>query len=252
MSKTLTKCRPILFSPALAGKVHDGSKTQTRRVVKRGHVFKFCPGGDLSADERSRINADPFMWDRPNDPTMDELLSICPYGKPGGRVYVREAWSLSTGLQDDHNGVVTYRDGGTKVIHWRDGHRIHDRYGYIEKGTSAAARIRPGIHMPRWACRTVLELTDVRVERLKDITESDAEKEGFARKCGCAVPPPVLKGVPRGGRDIQCPTCCQWLYSAEYQFQKLWDELNGPRGHSWGSNPWVWVLTFKKVEAHNE
>lgn len=229
MSTATTKERPILFSPMLAGKVHDGSKTMTRRVVKRGHVFKFCAGGDLSVEQRARINAEPFSWDRPTDPTMDQLLSICPYGVSGDRLWVRESVYI------DH---MNYSEGGPlpKV---RPPEIDDDMIYYRANGTcceqvpecqhdNGPARFRPSLHMPRWACRTVVEILSVKVERVQDITEEDAIADGFClTRCGANCDYEV---------DL----------TARENFLHTFYDLNkrAPRD----TNPWVWVLAFKKVE----
>jgi hypothetical protein len=84
--------------------------------------------------------------------------------------------------------------------------------------------------MPRWASRITLEITDIRVERLQDITEEDAEAEGSKLDGGTA------------------PEIC---YTYRYGFSKLWDSLNAKRGFSWESNPWVWVIGFKEANHAN-
>lgn len=161
-----SKERPILFSAPMVRAILEGRKTQTRRVVKRGQVFRFCPGGDLSREERSRINASLFRWERENPahPTMDELLAICPYGVPGGRLWVRETW------RRPHNNRDTPITRG-QSIQYRASSDWHDGFG---------DHWRPSIHMPRWASRLTLEVVSVRVERLLGMTEADAQDEGVA------------------------------------------------------------------------
>ena len=195
---TTIKERPILFSAPMVRAILDGRKTQTRRVVKRGQVFRFCPGGDLSREERSRMNASAFEWEskNPAHPTMDELLAICPYGAPGDRLWVRETWQ-DIGCEDR-----------TEYIYLAS---VEDGYH--------PPTWRPSIHMPRAACRIVLEVVSVRVERLNEITEADAIAEGSQ----CA-------GVPAATTNAGA-------------FAKLWEAING-KG-SWAINPWVWVVEFK-------
>lgn len=145
----------------------------------------------------------------------------CPYGEPGDRLWVRETWY--------YDGVDTRRvapdDRDLRLLEYR---ADHDCRGWEagcpcndENGRSCW---RPSIHMPRWASRLTLEVTAVRVERLQDIREPDACAEGLGS--------PIT-------RDCKVP-----------KFARLWDEINGKRAR-WDSNPWVWVVSFKKLEAAN-
>lgn len=119
---------------------------------------------------------------------------------------------------------VTYAaDGHSRLA---DVHMEHWRASY-EKPTK-----RPSIHMPRWASRLLLEITEVRVERLQSIAEEDAKAEGLEPKPGTYTADFVLHGYVDA-------------------FAELWGKLNGPRGFGWDANPWVWAISFKPVEASN-
>jgi len=149
------KERPILFSAPMVRAILEGRKSQTRRVVKHGQVFRFVPGGELSREERLAMYASPFKWDHSNPvhPTVDELLSCCPYGVPGDRLWVRETWSPGP--------------GGIGFVYFAD----------CPEGQHPPAW-KPSIHMPRAACRITLEVVGVRTERLQEISEADAKAEG--------------------------------------------------------------------------
>jgi hypothetical protein len=135
----------------------------------------------------------------------------CPYGQPGDRLWVREAWS-----RDEEDGALFYRaDVGT-------GNEADDWQRNIYEGASGY-RWKPSIFMPRWASRILLEVTAVRVERLQDISEADAIAEGA---------PWAACGAPQEG-------------SHKAGFAQLWESINGP--NSWDANPWVWVIEFKRV-----
>lgn len=206
------KERPIIFSAPMVRAILDGRKTQTRRVVK--------PQPEV-------------MYDYPNCPDMLEFLhpvtsgtysrksfaQTCPYGQPGDRLWVRETW-----LPFDPDHAITfyaYRASTTD-----DGEEI--RQEYIRCGRDY--RWRPSIHMPRWASRITLEITDVRVERLNEISVEDAIAEGV--KCPC---------------DFHYCTLCH--VTPSQLFTKLWSSIHaadGPNG--WGANPWVWVIEFKRIQ----
>ena len=196
------KERPILFSAPMVRAILDGRKTQTRRVVKPQ------PSQEL-LDDYAQIRRERGV--QKDDAEMLSECLPCPYGFPGDRLWVRETWA-----RDDEDGALMYRaDVGCD-----DDANAWER-GRIE-GVSRY-RWRPSIHMPRWASRITLEITDVRVERLQDIGEEDAEAEG----------------IPRS--DVSPPDMGRFAY------QQLWESINGP--DSWAANPWVWVIGFKREAA---
>lgn len=139
----------------------------------------------------------------------------CPYWRePGDRLWVREAWAWSGDLaiaecERVARGEVWYRADPER--------------------SNPAIRWRPSIHMPRWASRITLEVTGVRVERLQAISEDDAQAEG------CEPRQPLMAG------GIVIPG--QWRLG----YRALWESINGPG--SWDTNPWVWVLEFRRVGA---
>lgn len=245
-----SKERPILFSAPMVRAILEGRKTQTRRVVKRGQVFRFCPGGDLSREERSRMNASLFQWERDNPahPTMDELLSICPYGAPGDRLWVREAWGMT--FVDNVPAGRDFRKGGTWgspaypkrepcVVFLADGPIPPCNRG------GETARPAPSIHMPRWACRTVLEIVSRRLERIGDISEDDAKAEGMRpfTKDG-----KLMKWWPCD--PIDGPHNCTWQEmprSAREALLSLFYVINERAEPD--ANPWVWVVEFKRVQG---
>jgi hypothetical protein len=191
--------RPILFSGPMVRAILEGRKHQTRRIVR---VRK--PTDHL-------VLASPYA------------TSLCPYGQPGDRLWVRETWGPCAG------GVV-YRAS-------EDGAACPD-----------GGKWKPSIFMPRWASRITLEVTDVRVERLQDISEEDIAAEGIPLKRsqltgGLGVPGDWLadeRGLDDSFRGD--------LINAKSAWQLLWDSINADRA-SWASNPWVWVVEFKRTEA---
>jgi hypothetical protein len=248
------KERPILFSGAMVQAILRGDKTQTRRVCKSQpypNGFKFdgreilChtdylpPSTMLMGVKRGGLEyttSDAEGWE-----------SECPYGQEGGRLWVRETWKPGS-WRDDGRVAIDYA-ASPELTHtpwlrptnfetlrvWWENELMHagsipDAHGvhHWEPGKSPM-HWRPSIHMPRWACRIVLEITDVRVERLNDISHEDAIAEG----CG---------GQGWKVSDDRAPV----IYPCN-QFAELWDSINAKRA-PWASNPYVWALTFRRAE----
>lgn len=226
------KERPILMTPENAQKCHEGTKTQTRRIVKPQPPYgcEYCINGAMShALCRSIENHN--IWVPPTGKSVDHRLA-CPYGQVGDRLWVREAWQEKawTLTQLNSAGLLnapmkpkeTYLNEPIYAIH---------RGGYNYK-IGDPGRWFPSIHMPRWACRTVLEITDVRVERLQEINLEDCQSEGV--RCESYTGPPYCTWC--SGHEAPCHRDA---------YKTLWESINGVG--SWALNPWVWVLCFKKV-----
>jgi len=208
------KDRPILFSGEMVRAILDGRKTQTRRVVK-----------DVPCDDRAEFGYTAFTPPGHiscrgyGDAGYGEWFIKCPYGQPGDRLWVREShlyvgpgsgsdleeYLEERGRPENHKASnVWYRADGRTGLKWV-----------------------PSIHMPRWASRITLEITDVRVERLQDISYDDCSAEGVV----CSIHGSVAH------------TACAGLVRA---YEALWDSINAKRA-PWSSNPWVWVVAFKRV-----
>jgi hypothetical protein len=212
------KERPILFSGAMVRAILDGKKTQTRRVLKpqappipMKAPFPTIPGAVYTAG-----------WFEV-EPAPQYVIDKCPYGKPGDRLWVRETHAFVTCEQDRPGAFY----GPDRDIRSDYGDWFYTNFA-ADPGdiTWDPPRFRPSIHMPRWACRIRLEVVSVRVERLNEINEDGAQAEG-------------LNGWIQAEHSL----------TAKRRFMKLWDGINAKRGHGWESNPWVWVIEFKRVEA---
>ena len=191
------KERPILMSAPMVRAILDGTKTQTRRVVKPQTI-----------NRSARVRG---AW---QDSATNKHI-VCPYGYPGDRLWVRETWQHENFPFGPYDASCTvfYRADFMDDPHGPDG----------EKSPEGKYRTwSPSIHMPRAASRILLEITAVRVERLKDITVSDAMAEGYD-----------------GSIDDPLDPSIQW-------YSSLWEQINGPC--SWDANPWVWVIEFRRVQ----
>ncbi len=135
----------------------------------------------------------------------------CPFGVPGDRLWVRETFCDDWHME---RGVIEYR---------ADGELDSDMF-------DAGCTWRPSIHMPRWASRITLEVTGVRVEELQEISYEDAKAEG-------------VEFWRNNGSLTELPPCSQH----RYEFEDLWTSING--ADSWNANPWVWVVSFRRLEA---
>ena len=195
------KERPILFSAPMVLALLAGTKTQTRRGVK--------PQTAIMTDEMARA----FGVQPP--PVENSAVVSCPYGAVGDRLWVKETWKADQ-IWDGHRPLDIHE--GEAVLYTADEHATRIvPFGW--------GRGRPSIFMRRWMSRLTLELTSVRVERLNDISEEDAQAEGVI---GLYVQKDEAPSRVRAYRD-------------------LWESLNG--AGSWAANPWVWVLSFRRVEA---
>jgi hypothetical protein len=230
----------------------DGRKTQTRRIIK----FK-----RLSRIRRGRLfySTTHDSWAIDGGDASLELVE-CPFGRVGNRLWVREAWC---GKVHPLTSQLLWRpDGNTYEVHYRaDGEDVFlddgDGFTCRRKDGTPASPWRPSIYMPRWASRITLEITDVRVERLNDISEADALAEGCPQcetcidRCGQwgrgAIDDPLSNAM--GGQPWRaCGGICDGLTAKEW-FSRLWDSINGERpGCSWGDNPWIWALSFRRAE----
>ena len=178
-----------------------GTKTQTRRVVKESHIDAAPP-------------VHFFQYLREN----------CPYGQPGDRLWVREAFH---GYHWDQPRAVYRADGECQ--------RVRTKIESYEVG-----RWTPSIHMPRWASRILLEITAIRVERLHEISEADAQAEGVER---VVVGSGWRRYCDPDSEEVGVPPCGD----ARRSFRSLWKYING--AESWSANPWVWVVEFKRAEV---
>ena len=242
--------RPILFSGPMVSALLDGRKTQTRRVVKhRGetppiwathaHELKcrnvlghWRPWGIFGwSEEKNDENATLPLRRWPTDPEHPSSWNAirCPYGVRGDRLWVKETWRPSESMQPWDLDITYAVDGVVRTI--KDG-EFGEKDWTMPKA-AARGNVSP-LFMPRWASRLTLAITDIRVERLQDISEAAALAEGISIQ----APPDKDGGRHFGVNGLQIDE-----KTPARAFRALWSGINGP--DSWGANPWVWVVTFE-------
>ena len=225
------KEHPIIFSGAMVREILNYRKTQTRRVIKPQPTAiiendLYIDNPIVVVDEKTGKIIKSF-----SDKNMNRYIKpvTCPYGRPGDRLWVREAFAPNY-----------FYDGKT---------------GYKADWTSLAAeyvdepRWYPSIHMPRYLSRITLEITNIRAELLLKISRDDAFREGVE-----AIDPYKLPGMenigvplPAAFRDYQdANECC--FGDPIASFFTLWDRINAGKGYPAQNNPWVWVIEFKRIE----
>lgn len=196
------KERGMIFNDEMVRAILDGRKTQTRRPV----------------NEKFR-GLDDENWEQ----STTLIVKRCPFGTVGDRIWVRETYQ---GPLFDYEHMDSYLEDSSKFekpefcVYRADGKPAPEFY---DADDNLHCFWRPSIHMPRWASRITLEITDVRVERLNNISECDAKAEGAPTEC-CVIGDKHFLG-----------------------FRSLWKSIYGEEG--WQANPWVWVIEFKRVDG---
>jgi len=226
------KTRPILFSGDMVRALLDGRKTQTRRIAKnisRDRLFR--SGWKAESNDKKKAVS--------TDAPAGLLAEGCPFGEVGDLLWVRE--TFISGFEFDANDMPTekertwYRANGDLDC-WYDGGSDFPKENIPWK---------PSIHMPRWASRLTLRITNVRVERLQDMegqhpNESDAIAEGVnaIHHGDGAYYYSAFRGEPHPKN---------WCDPTD-AFRELWEQINGPE--SWTANPWVWVIEFEVIRVN--
>jgi hypothetical protein len=211
------KERPILFSAPMVRAILESRKTVTRRAVKAWQQPQIEDDGSwfAVAQRHPRWGFGVSGDDAAECAAELARSGCCPYGGPGERMWVRETWAQPANLDP---GPTVYRATYPDCIKGQ---------GWENLPPSSAIRWKPSIHMFRRDSRILLEITDVRVERLQDINEDQAMSEGVDTQAVASF----------RGTGVDRP--------AGFAFRDLWISINGP--DAWAANPWVWVVEFKRV-----
>lgn len=213
------KERPMLMTPENAQKSHDGTKTKTRRILKPQPAADVEWYGFMKASEKDTgwypCKGDPKdidAWEQAEGPKL-----VCPYGWVGDRLWIREAWQVDAPHDGTWPDTVFYGCKGAPLDLIPEVYRSSKHCLFRGSWTGTDLIWRPSIHMPRWACRTVVGIVSIEIERLQEITEEDARAEGIQ----------------------------EYGIGAIHDFMQLWTSINGE--YSWALNPFVWVIEYKKV-----
>jgi len=196
--------RPIIFSAPMVWAILEGRKTQARRPILRlsgkGQITEFGPSDTPGYEWHFRDSQK--RW---HDVTLPRLMELCRFGVPGDRLWVRETWRNSIA-----GGFVVYRADPGRSESTKALDAIDRKFGSI------GFRWRSPIHMPRWASRITLEIEQVRVQRVQDVSEADAAAEG-----------------------------CRATHSVRHAFATFWDSIHGPG--AWERNDFCWAIAFRRV-----
>lgn len=245
--------RPILFNGPMVRALLDGRKTQTRRILSSARVFAtperraFTLRGDAllralrNADRWRHLEGDGWFWESDAfewqaPATRTGWMAHLSCYAIGDRLWVRETWRAWS----EYDGMPPRAIPAAAAI----------QYPADNPLSPWDSKARPSIHMPRWANRLTLVVTDVRVQRVQDISEADAIEEGLASlskdgklwKHGI----PDADGLP--GTDDHGWPWTEWQRDPVLAFSRIWDAIHGPG--AWDENPWVAAITFETVRAN--
>lgn len=193
---------PILFNEEMVNAILNNQKTMTRRIFSSKVLNSIDVGSMLG---------ECYPLGHPKSVNDDYIKSYCPFGQVGDRIWVRETFA---------DGLAT-KSGYA----WRAG---FDAEKELEDGWWESIKWKPSIHMPRSACRLILEITDIRYERLQSISEADAIAEG----CDHSKSPSAIE--------------TGWYEKPVKAFKRLWTRVYGQE--SLDADPWVWVIGFKIIK----
>jgi hypothetical protein len=225
----------MIFTGESIRAILNGKKTQTRRVIKPQPLESWMTNG-------TSASGNPVDWSRYYKtvrgqtrknlwimhPTENKEIT-CPHGGPGDRLWIREAFA--------HLADLKTKDPGTAALMSRAFFRADHPTG-LSHDDATDLKWRSPLFLPRELCRITLQITNIRVERIRDINEADAIAEGVRQlRDGSGT---------YAGREGPGNLVTPWP-TAKEAFADLWDSINAKRGFSRDSNPWVWVISFRKI-----
>lgn len=231
---------PMLFSTPMVQALLAGRKTVTRRLVQpmRGRQSEWLTPELINSVPHGEIIKGGWQMHHPKagqnhagvDVAYDSPLGWieCPYGQPGDLIWVRETYKIEGSMSHGESVLgVKYKADGRWIQN--DSKEVFEIFHKSKEGW------RPNIFLPKVAARIWLQVTDIRVERLQDITEQDAQAEGMEK-----IDESIFCWRHYGGKYAGCS-------DARTSFQSIWQSINGDE--SWNSNPWVWVNSFNVLST---
>lgn len=215
------KERPILLNAEMVRAVLDGRKTQTRRMLTPRQLKMIDAAASIG-------ECYPLESVHQHENSQSYYREWCPFGAVGDRLWVRETFAaLACGSYEPEKPSWS---GSCQEARYRATDRLADLSADIR-----GYGWRPSIHMPRWASRITLEITGVRVERLKDISAEDVTAEGIKTLGESMWGPQWWLDAPQAA-----------INDAQLQFSIIWSKIYGEE--NWRANPWVWVIEFKRLD----
>ncbi|POX30818.1 hypothetical protein C3463_07475 [Serratia marcescens] len=244
------KERPVIFNGEMVRAILEGRKAQTRRAISDRHLHLIDVASQVGECYPLESGIDHVN-------SQSYYREHCPFDQVGDQLWVRETWGVVSHDFDENERIIDWvPDRPATAIHempfgngYYSGHAIYAADGEFtwgdDDGHSNKSCWKPSIHMPRSACRILLEITAVRVERLNDISESDAKAEGVRA---------IENNFGNGPAycDYLLPNlddAAEWYNRASDSFKSLWKSIYG--AENWSANPWVWVIEFKHVEVRD-
>jgi len=259
---------PILFTNMMVQAILAGRKTMTRRLSRLDIINKNPNGFEFIGELVPNHKQGPAPVFRFEESETRNLIDIpCPYGQPGDVLYVRENWKLVNWCFDDGEATLEFEDGSKETFVTPDDDNdkgylwiVRQYEKLLTKGIAAPEEhdespikftgvrhpFSPSIHLPKWCSRIWLEVTNVRVERLQEITEADAIAEGVERwtETRLKSQPTHYKCYSDFDNPADPATYCSL---AKDSFESLWDLINGRESRE--ANPWVWAVSFKVLST---
>ena len=216
------KERPVLFSAPMVRAILEVRKTMTRRVMK----LQPDDDGIVTVGQIGTSCGVAYVGNKTDGGLVTRVP--CPYGQPGDRLWVKETHIL-----------IDNRDGGRKILYKADAGEKVIHPGHGDDDWRGDSKWRPSIFMRREYSRITLEITNVRVERLQEISYEDALAEGATDFSGL-----IESNYHYSESPEQCARRLKW---PQRRFRAIWNSINGP--DAWDKNPWIWVIEFKRVVA---
>lgn len=244
MMHSNSKERGMIFNAEMVRAILSGQKTQTRRIMK---VQPEHPNLGLRRiiDSKNPADNGKYFWSQ-SDATGLKARSKpfnCPHGNVGDRIYVRETWQgplVDFEHSDDLLRNAEKYEKPENCVYEADGVPAPEFY---DADDNLRCCWRPSIHMPRWASRILLEITNVRVERLNDISEQDAIAEGIDTD---------WLAESQDNYDCIADHNMSGRPTAKGHFSYLWQSIYGDdKSKCWEKNPWIWVIEFKRVQEQS-